>query len=74
MIHSNSLLTIRQLAEESKISYGSVHIIFTDNLQMRQVNMKFVPRLLACEQKENRALVCTKLKDRLDTVQIPDTD
>jgi [histone H3]-lysine36 N-dimethyltransferase SETMAR len=66
LIRSNRRLTIRELTEELNISYGSVQSILTDNLQMRRVSAKFVPRLLTGEQKENRVSVCTELKDRLD--------
>lgn len=66
MVRSNRRLTIRELTEELNISYGSVQSILTDDLQMRRVSAKFVPRLLTAEQKENRVSVCTELKDRLD--------
>ena len=49
MVRSNRRLTIRELAEELNISYGSVQSILTDDLQMRRVSAKFVPRLLRDE-------------------------
>ena len=65
IVRSNRRMTIRELTEELNISYGSVQSILTDDLQMRRVSAKFVPRLLTDEQKEIRVSVCTELKDRL---------
>ena len=45
------------------ISTGSVHSILTEDLQMRRVSAKFVPKLLTEEQKELRKEIC---KDMLD--------
>lgn len=67
MVRSNRRLTIREISEDLSISYGSVQSILTDNLQMRRVSAKFVPRILTEEQKENRVSVCTELKHRFDT-------
>lgn len=47
-----------------------MQIILNDNLQMRRVSAKFIPRHLFNEQKKNCVSVCTKLKNRLDA----DTD
>lgn len=66
LIRSNRRLTIRELAEDFNISYGSIQSILTDNLHMRRVSAKFVPRLLSGEQKEIRVSICRELKDRLD--------
>jgi len=34
------------------ISTGSIHSILTDDLAMRRVSVKFVPKLLTMEQKQ----------------------
>jgi hypothetical protein len=39
-------ITVRELAEEGGISTGSVHSILTDNLALRRVSAKFVPKLI----------------------------
>jgi hypothetical protein len=44
--------TIREIANNIGISNGSAHAILTDDLGMRRVATKFVPKLLSCEQKE----------------------
>jgi len=46
-------LTVREVADEARISIGSCHQIFTEKLQMRRVIAKFVPHLLTEDQKEN---------------------
>ena len=38
--------------------------ILTEDLQMRRVTVKFVPRLLKAKQKDNRVSVCTDLLDQ----------
>ena len=38
--------------------------ILTEDLQMRRVSAKFVPRLLTAEQKDDRMSICTDLRER----------
>ena len=47
MICPNCHLTIREVAEEAKISKSTCHEILTDNLGMHCVAAKFVPPLLS---------------------------
>jgi len=47
-------LTVCELANKAVKSFGSCHEILTENLQMRSVAVKFVPRLLTLKQKKNR--------------------
>lgn len=63
-VRNDRRLTVRELANEAGISIGSCHEILTENLQMRRVAAKFVPRLLTLEQKENRLTICQDLKNR----------
>jgi len=56
-------LTIRQVSEEVRIAFSKCHKIITEDLQMRRVTAKFVPRLLTVEQKDNRMSICTDLRD-----------
>jgi histone-lysine N-methyltransferase SETMAR len=53
-IRENRRLTIREIAKDIQISFGSVQSILTDDLGMRRVSAKFVPRLLSADQKETR--------------------
>ena len=61
MIRRNRRLILREVADEVGISIGSCHQILTDKLQMRRVSAKFVPRLLADDQKENRVEISQEL-------------
>jgi len=38
--------------------------ILTEELQMRRVSAKCVPRLLTAEQKDDRMSICTDLRER----------
>ena len=53
VIHSNHHLTIREVAEEDRISKTMFHEILTENLGMHHVEAKFVPHLLSEDQKQN---------------------
>ena len=56
-------ITIRELADESDISTGSVHSILHEDLGLRRVAAKFVPRLLTLEQKQLRLEVSRDMLD-----------
>lgn len=43
-------VTIREVSEELDISTFSVHTILTEDLEMKRVAAKFVPKLLTAEQ------------------------
>ena len=53
-VMQDCLVTIRELVEEVGISTGSVHSILADDLALRRVSTKFVPKLLMMEQKQLR--------------------
>lgn len=61
LVRSNRRLTIREMAEECNISFGSCQAILTQKLNMHRVAAKFVPRLLTDEQKQHRVQVCEEL-------------
>ena len=56
-------ITIRELAGETDISTGSVHSVLHDDLGLRRVAAKFVPRLLTLEQKQLRLEVSRDMLD-----------
>jgi len=64
IIRADRCLTIREVAEEVRIAFGTCQKILTEDVQMRRVTAKFVPRLLTAEQKDNRRSVCTDLCDQ----------
>ena len=57
-------LTIREVAEDVAIACGTCQKILTEELQMRRVSAKFVPRVLMAEQKDNRVSICTDLHEQ----------
>ena len=56
-------VTVRELVEEVGISTDSVHSILTDDLAMRRVSAKFVPKVLTMEQKQLRLEVSQDMLD-----------
>ena len=64
IIRADRRLTIREVAEEVRIAFGTCQKILTEDLRMRRVTAKFVPRLLTAEQKDERVSICTDLRDR----------
>ena len=64
IIRADRLLTIREVAEEVRVAFDTYQKIINEDLQMRRVTAKFVPRLLTAEQKDGRVSVCTDLRDR----------
>ena len=59
--------TIRQLSDMTGISYGVCQEILTQDLNIRCVEAKFVPRLLTTEQKQRRLDVCLELHEMADS-------
>jgi AraC-like DNA-binding protein len=55
-------LTIREIAEEVNISFGSCQAILTEDLSVRRTDTKFVPLLLSNDQKSRRLKLCEELK------------
>ncbi|UYV64644.1 hypothetical protein LAZ67_3001471 [Cordylochernes scorpioides] len=66
MILVNRRITVREVAEDLNISIGSCHSIFINDLGMRRFAAKFVPKLLNCDQKQNRMNIANEM---LDTVR-----
>jgi hypothetical protein len=67
-VHENFLAdgrrTIRDVCEIVGLSHGTVQRILADNLNMRLISAKCVPRLLNDDQKAHRVSVCTEFKQR----------
>jgi len=60
----SSVLTIREVAEDVGIAFSTCQKIPTEELQMRRVSVKFVPRLVTAEQKDNSVSICTDLHEQ----------
>jgi len=56
--------TIHDVCEIVGLSYGTVQLILADNLNMRRISARFVPRLLSDDQKTLRVSVCRELKQQ----------
>ncbi|UYV60688.1 hypothetical protein LAZ67_1001909 [Cordylochernes scorpioides] len=63
MILSNRRITVREVAEDLNISIGSCHSIFINDLGMRRVVAKFVPKLLNCDQKQHCMNIANEMLD-----------
>lgn len=59
--------TLDQLSEISGISWSSIQRILTEDLGMKRITAKFVPRALTDNQKECRVETCRELKEQLKT-------
>ncbi|UYV77010.1 hypothetical protein LAZ67_14002808 [Cordylochernes scorpioides] len=63
MILANRRITVREVSEDLNISIGSCHLIFINDLGMRRVAAKFVPKLLNCDQKQHRMNIANEMLD-----------
>ncbi|UYV76009.1 PGM2 [Cordylochernes scorpioides] len=63
ILRTDRLLSIQQIADTLHMSTFVVHGIVTEDLQMRKVCAKFVPKVLTQDQKELRVLRCQELLD-----------
>jgi len=61
-----------RLQSKVRIAFGTSQKILNEDLRMRRVTAKFVPRLLTAEQKDDRVSICTDLCDRAQK-KIPTT-
>src|SRR5215468_520408 len=62
LICQDRCLTIRDIAEEVEVGYGTCQRVLTEQLCMHRVAAKFVPRILTADQKQQRVNVCTGLR------------
>lgn len=67
LVKEDRRLTVRELSDDLGISIGSCHMILTEDLGMRRVAAKFVPRLLTADQKEARLAAATDLLECADS-------
>ena len=65
-MRSDRPLTLRMISSELNLDRFTVHQILTQDLDMRKVCAKMVPKNLTTEQKGNRRDVCLDLLDRLE--------
>jgi len=66
LVRSDRRLTLRMISSELNLNRFTVHQILTQDLDMRKVCAKMVPKNLTTEQKASRRDVCLDLLDRLE--------
>ena len=66
LVRSDRRLTLRMISSELILNLFTVHKILTQDLEMRKVCAKMVPKNLTTEQKANRRDVCLDLLNRLE--------
>jgi len=64
LIQCDRRMTIVELEQEVGIPHGSIHAILSDDLKMRHVSAKFVPRQLTMDQMECRMMVVGDLFEK----------
>ena len=68
IVRENCWLTVRSIAEQVNINRETVRKILTEDLDMRKVCEKMVPKDLTKEQKQRRVTICQDLLERQDGV------
>ena len=64
VVRNSRRLTVREIADDCGIFVGSCDAILTDDLHMKRVCAKFVPRLLTDDQREQRQTIARDLFER----------
>jgi len=64
----NRWLTVRSIAEQVNIDRGTVRKILTEDLDMRKVCAKMVPKELTKEQEQRRVSIWQNLLERQDDI------
>ena len=64
MVMEDRRLTVKQIAANAGISVGSVYTILHDDLKMRKVSARWVPRMLTDENKASRVAMCQAMLSR----------
>ncbi|XP_067937020.1 protein GVQW3-like [Watersipora subatra] len=62
IVNADRRVTIREVSQQTGLSFGTIHKILKDDLNMHRVAAKFVPRLLNDDQKQRRIDICSELK------------
>ena len=66
LVRQDRRLTIRMMAEELEMSKESVRTILVENLGMKKICARMVPKLLSEEQKSRRIQVCEEILQQLE--------
>ena len=66
-MRSDRRLTVRMIASELNLNHTTVHQILTQELAMRKLCAKIVPKNLTIEQKDNRKDACLHLLEQIQS-------
>ena len=67
VVRGDRRLTVRMIADEVGMNHNAVWEIITEDLGMRKICAKMVPKLLSNDQKDRRKQVCQDIIERLET-------
>ncbi len=67
VLNSDRRLSVRLIADKCNMSKDSVHRILTEDLQMRKICAKMVPKVLTDQRKENRVEVSQDVLERSES-------
>ena len=68
IVCENCPLTVRSIAEQVNINRETVRKILIEDLDMRKVCAKIVPKELTKKQKQRRVTICQDLLERQDDI------
>lgn len=66
VVYADRRVTIRDICDETGYSFGTVHRVLTNNLNMHKVSARWVPRLLSDDNKVRRVAASRKFLRRYD--------
>ena len=66
LVRSDRRLTIRLIAEQLNLNKSTVHDVLTNDLEMRKISAKLVPKNLTVQQKDNRKDICIDIIERIE--------
>ena len=69
-INADCRQTTDEISEITGLSWSSCQRMLTEDLNMKRVSTKFVPRLLTEDQKNNHLNVCYDLREQAGNDQI----
>ena len=67
LMRSDRRLTVRMIASDLNLNHTTAHQILTQELSIRKLCAKIVPKNLTIEQKDNRKDVCLHLLERIQS-------
>ncbi|XP_026816229.1 protein GVQW3-like [Rhopalosiphum maidis] len=66
LVRSDRRLTVRMIGEQLGLTHTTVHQILTNDLEMRKICAKMVPKILSQDQKDNRRDRCLDFLEQIE--------